>query len=98
MDGRKPRMAKAGDILGAWTRRSGLESERMLILNQVWENEVGMFSRQWNLIGIRRGVLCVKVRSPAAAHELQMRGMQLVKSLNKYFKRSWIKGVRTMNG
>lgn len=90
--------SKAGDVVGAWKRRSGLESERMLILHQVWEKEVGGFSRHWTLMGIRRGVLFVKVRSPAAAQELQLRGTQLVKSLNKYFKRSWIKGVRTTNG
>ena len=92
------RWSKAGDVLGAWKRRTGLESERMLILNQVWEREVGGFSRHWSLIGIRRGVLSIKVRSPAAAQELQFRGTQLVKSLNKYFKRSWIKGIRTTNG
>lgn len=92
------RWSKASDVLGAWKRRVGLESERMLILNQVWEKEVGGFSRYWALIGIRRGVLSVRVRSPAAAVELQLRGTQLVKSLNKYFKRSWIKGIRTTNG
>lgn len=92
------RWSKASDVLGVWKRRVGMESERMLILNQVWEIEVGGFSRHWALIGIRRGFLSVKVRSPAAAQELQLRGTQLVKSLNKYFKRSWIKGIRTTNG
>jgi len=98
MGANKPRPSKAGDILGTWKRRSGMESERMLILNQVWEKEVGGFLRQWTLIGVRRGMLCIKPRSPAAAQELQMRGALLVKSLNKYFKRSWIKGFRTVNG
>lgn len=75
-----------------------MESERMLILHQVWEREIGGFSRQWVLVGVRQGLLCVKTRSPAAAQELQLRGGQLVKSLNKYFKRAWIKGIRTVSG
>jgi len=70
----------------------------MVILNQVWEREVGHFSRFWALIGLRRGMLYVKVSSPAAAQELQMRGSQIVRSLNKHFKRSWIKGIRPARG
>jgi len=46
------------------------------------------------LEGVRRGILYVKVASPAAAQELQMRGGGIVKGLNKHFKRSWIKGIR----
>jgi len=98
MPGNKSRWSKAGDILGGWKRNSVLDTERMSILNNIWEKEVGAFSRQWNLDGIRRGVLCIKVRSPAASHELQMRGAQLVRDLNKYFKRSWIKGIRVISG
>ena len=69
-------------------------SERMMSLNHVWENEVGHLAKHWVLEGVRRGILYVKVASPAAAQELQMRGGGIVKGLNKHFKRSWIKGIR----
>lgn len=95
---KKARWSKADDLLGSWIRRSGLESERMMILNQVWEREVGHYSKQWALIGIKKGVLYIKVRSSAAAQELQLKGTQLRRNLNKYFKVSWIKGIRTTNG
>ncbi|PCI37544.1 MAG: hypothetical protein COB53_06095 [Elusimicrobia bacterium] len=66
----------------------------MLILDQVWEKELGHFSKHWVLEGVRRGILYVRVKSPTAAQELQLRGGGIVKSLNKYFKKSWIKGIR----
>jgi len=90
----KNRWNKAGDVLRGWKRRVGMESDRMAILHQIWEREVGHLSAHWRLEAVRRGVLYVKVRSPAAAQELQFRSTALVRSLNKYFKRSWIKSVR----
>jgi hypothetical protein len=87
--------SSANTVLGSWKMRTGLEMERMLILNEAWEREVGNFSQQWVLDGVRRGVVYVRVKTPAAAQELQMRGRQIVRGLNKYFKRSWIRAIRT---
>lgn len=89
---------QAGDVLRGWRFRSGLDSDRMLILKEVWEREAGHFGRHWRLSGIRRGVLYVEPSSPAAAQELQFRGPEIVKSLNKYFRRAWIKGIRATRG
>ena len=93
-----PPWAKAGEVVRSWKFRSGLESERILILNQVWERELGHYSKHWTLSGVRRGVLYIKPRSAAAAQELSMMRGQIMKSLNKYFKRSWIKAIRTAQG
>lgn len=92
------RMSAAADVLRGWKRSVGLESDRMVVLNAVWEREAGHLSRHWSLAGVRRGVIFVKVRSPAAALELRFRGTQLVKSLNKHFKRAWIRGIRALPG
>jgi hypothetical protein len=88
------RWAKAGDVLRGWKFRAGVDAERIMILNQVWEREVGHYAAHWTLSGVRRGTLYVKPRSSAAAQELQMMGGQIIKSLNKYFKKHWIKGIR----
>jgi hypothetical protein len=40
-------------------------------------------------------VLYVKPKSAAAAQELQMRAGDIVRSLNKYFSRPWIKAVKS---
>jgi hypothetical protein len=91
---RRGRWSTASSALKKLQFTQQFTSERMMILNQVWEKEVGRFARLWVLEGVRRGILYVDVKSPAAAQELQMRGGVIVKSLNKYFKRSWIKGIR----
>lgn len=90
---KRDRWSTAGDVLRVWQRRSGLD-DRILVLSQVWEREVGHLSRHWTLSGIRRSVVYVRVSSPAAAQELQFRGRELAKSLNKYFKKPWITEVR----
>jgi hypothetical protein len=95
---RKGHWTTAGDVLRVWKRRAGLESDRILVLNQVWEREAGHLSRHWTLCGVRRGVVYVKVKSPAAMQELQLRGRELVRNLNKYFKKEWIKEIRAARG
>lgn len=88
------RWTTAGDALTMWRRGARLDVERMAILHQVWEREAGHLARHWALDGVRRGVLYVKVSSPAAAQELQLRQGALTKALNKYFRQAWIKAVR----
>ncbi|MFC1678836.1 DUF721 domain-containing protein [Elusimicrobiota bacterium] len=92
----KTRWVKASQAVRSWSFRQGLESDRMAILHQVWERELGHLSRHWSLNGVKRGILYVKTASPAAAQELQLRGGQIVKNLNKHFKRSWIKAIKTV--
>lgn len=96
--GRSGGLSKADNLLRGWKAKVGMNSDRMLILNEVWEREAGHLAQHWALSGVRRGILYVKVRSPAAAHELQLRSGQLVRSLNKYFKRAWIKGIKPARG
>jgi hypothetical protein len=95
---KKDHWASAGEILRVWKYRAGLDSDRILILNQIWEREAGHLSRHWTLSGVRRGTIYVQVKSPAAAQELQLRSRELVRSLNKYFKKAWIKDIRPARG
>lgn len=88
------RWVQAGDALEAWRRGARLDSERMAILHQVWEREAGHLARHWALDGVKRGVLYVRVSSPAATQELQLRATSLMRALNKYFRSAWIKGIR----
>lgn len=82
------------DLLGSFKYRAGLQPDKISILNSVWEKELGHFARHWTLMGVKKGILYVKPRSAAAAQELQIRAGSLVRGLNKYFSRSWIKGVK----
>lgn len=92
---RKLRWATSEEIVRSFGYRTGVQDEKLSILNAVWDKELGHFSKYWALSGVKKGVLYVKPRSAAAAQELQMRGAEIVRGLNKYFSRPWIKAVRS---
>jgi hypothetical protein len=75
-----------------------MQPDKVAVLSAVWEKELGHFSKQWSLIGVKRGVVFVKPRSAAAAQELHMRAAGIVRSLNKHFGKPWIKAVKTSLG
>jgi hypothetical protein len=87
-------LSSAGDVLKIWQRRQKMDVDRMVILHQVWEREAGGLAGHWTLRGVKGGILYVKTRSSAAAQELQLRGPSLVRGINKYFRRPWIKSIR----
>lgn len=89
------RWATGEDLVKSFKFRSAIQSDKISILNAVWERELGHFAKHWQLVGVKRGVLFVRPRSAAAAQELSMRAGDMIRSLNKYFSRAWIKGVKT---
>ncbi|MBI4376639.1 MAG: DUF721 domain-containing protein [Elusimicrobia bacterium] len=74
--------------------RAGIQSDKISILNAVWDKEMGAFARHWALTGVKRGVLYVKPSSSAAAQELQLRSGEVLRGLNKYFNKAWIKAIK----
>ena len=92
---KRPRWSTGEDLVRSFGYKTGVQSEKLGILNAVWEKELGHLSKFWTLAGVKRGVLYVKPRSAAAAQELQMRSGTIVKDLNKYFSRAWIKAVKS---
>lgn len=91
---KKRRWSTAGELLGSFKFKSGIQTDKISILNAVWEKELGHFAKHWTLVGLKKGTLYVKPRSAAAAQELQMRAKDVVRTLNKYFSREWIKAVK----
>jgi len=92
---KKPFWTTGGDLVRSFGFKTGVQDEKLSLLNAVWEKELGHFSKHWSLSGVKKGVLYVKPRSAAAAQELQLRGGDIVRSLNKYFSRPWIKAVKS---
>lgn len=90
----RKKWSTAGDLVRSFNYRAGIQPDKISILNEVWEKELGHFSRHWSLLGVKRGILFVRPRSAAAAQELQMRATQILRDLNKYFSRPWIKAVK----
>lgn len=75
-----------------------LKLNRMLLLNSVWEKEAGAMAPHWELFGVRGNTVYVKPRSSAAWQELTLRSCGLMRSLNKYFERPWIKEIKRAQG
>ncbi len=80
------------DLVRSFQFRTGLNLDRMAVLNSVWDKEWG-YVNYWKLSGVKKGKVLIQVSSSAAAQELQARSRQVVESLNKYFQKPWVKGV-----
>lgn len=92
---KRPAWSTGGELVRSFQFRTGNDPDRMAILASVWDRELGHLARHWTLAGVRRGIVLVKPRSAAAAQELQLRAVGLVRGLNKHFSKPWIKGIKT---
>jgi len=91
---KRPCWSTGKDLVASFEYRTGLSGDRMTILAAVWHKELGNLAGHWELAGFKRGTLYVRPRSAAAAQELQLRAVSIVRSLNKYFSRAWIKAIK----
>ena len=89
------RWSTASDLVRSFSYRAGTVNDKLALLNAVWDKECGAYAKHWTLVAVKKGVLFVRPKSSAAAQELQMRSVVLIKSLNKYFSRPWIVAVKT---
>ena len=89
------RWSTSGDLVKSFSYRAGTVNDKLTLLNAVWDKECGAFAKYWSLVAVKKGTLFVRPKSAAAAQELQMRSVVLLKSLNKYFSRPWIVAVKT---
>ena len=92
--GPRQRWLTAGDLVKTYRFKEALPADRLSILNAVWGKELGTRSRHWELVAVKAGTLYVKTRSSAATYELHMQERPLIRSLNKYFSRPWIRAIR----
>ncbi|MCM2266689.1 MAG: DciA family protein [Elusimicrobiales bacterium] len=88
---------KADTVCSSWKFLGMAGLDRLAILDAVWKKEMGRLGEHCALLGVERGFILVKPSSSAAASELALRSSVLVKGLNKYFKRPWIKAIKTAN-
>ena len=83
------------DLIKSFSYRAGTVNDKLALLNAVWEKECGAYAKYWALVAVKKGTLFVRPKSSAAAQELQMRSVPLLRSLNKYFSRPWLVSVKT---
>lgn len=92
-------------IANSWTNIAQLSSpqkpiarklSRLVVLESVWNKEIGDMAVFWRLCAVKGGTIYVRIETSAARQELDFRESVLVKSLNKYFTRKWIKRIRAI--
>lgn len=66
---------------------------RLMILDHVWKQLVGLKSRFWVLKAVQGDTLYVQVKVSVAKNELVARRQQLITELNKHFEKTWIKKI-----
>lgn len=86
---------RASDVCASWKFLGVSSLDRLAVLDAVWKKEMGRLGEHCSLLGVDKGVLLVRPSSAAAASELALRSSVLVKGLNKYFRRPWIKAIKT---
>jgi len=69
---------------------------RLMLLDSVWKKETGVFAGYWTVDSVSGGTVYVRAASAPAAQELMFRSQGLVKRLNKYFDRQWIKEIKVI--
>ncbi len=97
LEKRKSNWARANEVCSSWKFLGGVAPDRLAVLDGVWKKEIGRLGEHCTLLGVDKGYILVKPTSAAAASELALRSSVLVKSLNKYFARPWIKAIKTAN-
>ncbi len=95
LEKRKAKWVPAGDVCSSWKFLGGVSPDRLAVLDAVWQKEMGRLAEHCVLLGVDGHDILVRPRSAAAANELALRSSVLVKGLNKYFKRPWIRSIKT---
>lgn len=93
--GKEGRWSTSSDLVKSFSYRAGNVGDRLPLLIAVWDKECGGYAKYWSLAAVKKGILFVRPKSSAAAQELQLRSRDLIRSLNKYFSRPWIVGIKT---
>ncbi|OGS07634.1 MAG: hypothetical protein A2270_06765 [Elusimicrobia bacterium RIFOXYA12_FULL_51_18] len=83
-----------GYVKKSWKTLGGIIPERLVILDAVWKKEIGRIAEHCELLGVNKGYIVVKTESSVVYNEIFMNSRQILKSLNKYFAKPWLKGIK----
>ena len=81
----------------SWKSFKGFNIDRLLILESVWDKEMGALGEHCVLLGVKKNTLVIKADSSVVANEIVFKSRNTIKSLNKYFRSPWIKYLKIAN-
>ena len=81
----------------SWKCFKGFNIDRLLILESVWDKEMGALGEHCVLLGVEKNAIVIKIDSAIVANEVVFKSKHTIKSLNKYFRTPWIKYLKIAN-
>lgn len=81
----------------SWKSFKGFNIDRLLILESVWDKEMGALGEHCVLLGVKKNTLVIKADSSVVANEIVFKSRNTIKNLNKYFRSPWIKYLKIAN-
>ena len=67
--------------------------DRLILLDTVWNKVVGQKAKYWKIDAVQKNTIFVKVNVVMASQELLLNKASIIKELNKYYKKAWIKEI-----
>jgi hypothetical protein len=83
---------EASELKGNYNRLNS-QINRLLLLENIWDKVVGSKAKFWQIDAVQKNTIFVKVKVVAARQELLLNKANIIKELNKYFQRAWIKEI-----
>lgn len=83
---------QSSEIIGKFNRLNSQVS-RLLLLENIWDKVLGSKAKFWQLDAVQKNTIYVKVKAVAARQELLLNKEKIIKELNKYYQKAWIKEI-----
>lgn len=96
MKKRRGGMKSVGEIISSPGAFFGINPNNLLILASAWDREMSGFKKYFYLEGVEKDAVVVKAVNSSAASEVRLRKNEILRTLNKYFKRKWLKDVKVV--
>lgn len=82
----------SSELQGSYNRLKS-QVDKLVLLESIWNKVVGSKAKFWQLDAVQKNTIFVKVKVVAARQELLLNKAVIIKELNKYFQRDWIKEI-----
>jgi len=82
----------SSELQGSFNRLNN-QVNKLILLEKVWTKVLGSKAKFWQLDSVQKNTIFVKVKVVSARQELLLSKANIIKELNKYFQRAWIKEI-----
>lgn len=87
-------MKNIKEILDSYSVFNGIKIENLMILDNVWKNEMKDYSAFCDIHSIEKKKLIIKVKNPVIKNEIYIKKDDILKRINSYFKSKFITDIK----